>query len=221
MLELLFLDARVDTDKTTTSSEFSGGSSKTQSPSRTSSESPNATSSESSAGASSKKKTPNIGAIVGGVVFVAAFAIATFYRRKAKHHSEVDPLIREHRGGGHHPANLVVPYAVNDSDVQPITYSNLRSSRQRQHPTSFPAPSSNPLTSPSHTNLSKALAEARQEDINRRIQAMEQQIRTPRSGGGEAGDWITTAARLRVEIGRLEAALQSQWAQGMSDQPPP
>ena len=49
---------------------------------------------------------------------------------------------------------------------------------------------------------------------------MEQQIRTQRSGGGEAGDWITTAARLRVEIGRLEVALQSQWAQGMS-QPPP
>ena len=50
---------------------------------------------------------------------------------------------------------------------------------------------------------------------------MEQQIRTQQSGGDEEEDWITTAARLRVEIGRLEVALQSQWAQGMSDQPPP
>ena len=50
---------------------------------------------------------------------------------------------------------------------------------------------------------------------------MEQQIRTQQSGSGEEEDWITTAARLRVEIGRLEVVLQSEWAQGMLDQPPP
>jgi len=199
-----FFNGRVDTDNTTTSSESSGGSSKT--------------------------KSPNIGAIVGGVVggvalLVAVAMLALFYRRKtAKCHFEVDPPTREHREGGQPPADLVIPYAVNDSDVQPTTYSNSKSSGPRQHSTSFPAPSSNPPTSPSHTALSrstKALAEARQGDINRRMEAVEQQLRTQQSGGGEEEDWRTTVEHLRAEIGRLEVALQSQWAQGRSDQPPP
>lgn len=198
----------VDTSNTTTSSESSGGSSKT--------------------------KSPNIGAVVGGVVggvaLLVALALLTFfYRRKTtKRHSEVDPPTREHREEGQFPADLVIPYAVDDSDIQPTTttYSHSKSSRPSQHPTIFSALSSDPPTSPSNTALShstKALAEARQGDINRRMEAVEQQIRTqaPRSGGGEEEDWRTTAQHLRAEIGRLEVALQSQWAQGMSDQPPP
>jgi len=50
---------------------------------------------------------------------------------------------------------------------------------------------------------------------------VEQQLRTQQSGGGEEEDWRTTVEHLRAEIGRLEVALQSQWAQGRSDQPPP
>jgi hypothetical protein len=204
VLELLFFNARVDTDNTTTSSQSSGGSSKT--------------------------KSPNIGAIVGGVVggvaLLAALAMLTFfYRRKtAKRLSVVDPPTQEYREEGQPPADLVIPYAVDDSDVQPTTYSNSKSSRPSQYSTIFPAPSSNPPTSPSHTALShstKAIAEARQGDINRRMEAVEQQIRTQQSGSGEEEDWRTAAEHLRAEIGRLEVALRSQWAQGMSDQPPP
>ena len=204
MLELLFFNARVDTDNTTTSSDSSGGS--------------------------SKRKSPNIGAIVGGVVggvaLLAALVMLIFlYRRKtAKRHSEIDPPTREHREEGQLLADLVIPYAVDDSEVQPTTYSNSKSSRPSQHPTIFPAPSSHSSTSPSHTTLShstKALAEARQGDINRRMEAVEQQIRTQRSGSSEEEDWRSTAEHLRAEIGRLEVALRSQWAQGMSDQPPP
>ncbi|KAJ6632366.1 hypothetical protein B0H10DRAFT_13539 [Mycena sp. CBHHK59/15] len=228
-----FLVVNASSTSSSVASSSTSASSTSLSPSTSSpsASQPAAASSSSSASATPKKSTPSVGLIVGVTFGVTAVLLVVvlllfLYIRKLRRRKRMNFETRS-----------IDPNYMAESDLAK-GYSSTNASLAAQRIQPFFSDTS-ATTEPVSTLSSKA-AQVRQEYLTNQMRAVQRQMAelqvvvgtgplttSDDSVRGDAGDstGLEQARRqnelLQARIQALESQLQSQWALGLSDEPPP